>query len=181
MHITRFYRSEYFDTMLRQDIAFFNKRGHGAAEMTSRLSLHPQRLQDLLSTNLALIVVILVDISSCFVLAIVMGWRLGLVVIAGGMPTLFGTGYFRLRLEMTNEDRLTQMYLESARFASEAIGAIRTVSSLALEDKILEGFQSRLNASSRQELQSKMVHNAGAFFCREHQPCRNRLGLLVWR
>ncbi|UQC87538.1 multidrug resistance protein 3 [Colletotrichum lupini] len=140
-HTTRFYRRGYFDAMLRQDVSFFDTAGHGASEMTSRLSLHPQRLQNLLSTNLALIIVIFVDIVSCFVLAVAMGWRLGLVVIAGGMPTLFGAGFFRLRLEMANEDRLTQTYLESARFASEAVGAIRTVSSLTLEDKVLVGLE----------------------------------------
>ena len=112
--------------------------------MTSRLSMHPQRLQNLLSTNLALLIVILVDMVSCFILAVSMGWKLGLVVIAGGMPTIFGVGYYRLRLEMANGDRLSQMYLECARFVSEAIGAIRTVSSLTLEDtledKVLDGF-----------------------------------------
>ncbi|KZL66296.1 ABC transporter [Colletotrichum tofieldiae] len=156
-HATRFYRREYFDAMLGQDVSFFDNRGHGAAEMTSRLSMHPQRLQNLLSTNLALIIVILVDIASCFILAVAMGWKLGLVVIAGGMPTLFGAGYYRLRLEMANEDRLSQMYLECARFASEAVGALRTVSSLTLEDKILGGFRERLAECSEREFQSKMI------------------------
>lgn len=155
-HATRFYRREYFDAMLNQDVAFFDTRGHGAAEMTSRLSMHPQRLQNLLSTNMALIIVILVDIVSCFTLAVCMGWKLGLVVIAGGMPTLFGAGYYRLRLEMANEDRLTRMYFECTRFASEAIGAIRTVSSLTLEEKVLDGFRGRLAECSERELQSKM-------------------------
>ncbi|GKT71410.1 ABC transporter [Colletotrichum tofieldiae] len=156
-HATRFYRREYFDAMLGQDVSFFDNRGHGAAEMTSRLSMHPQRLQNLLSTNLALIIVILVDIASCFILAVAMGWKLGLVVIAGGMPTLFGAGYYRLRLEMANEDRLSQMYLECARFASEAVGALRTDSSLTLEDKILGGFRERLAECSEREFQSKMI------------------------
>ncbi len=47
---------------------------------------------------MALIIVILVDIVSCLTLAVCMGWKLGLIVIAGGMPTLFGAGYYRLRL-----------------------------------------------------------------------------------
>lgn len=156
-HAGRFYRREYFDAMLRQDVAFFDIVGHGAAEMTGRLSLHPQRLQSLISTNMALIIVIIVDIISCFILAIAFGWKLGLVITAGGMPTLFCAGYFRLRLEMANEDRLTKMYLESARFASEAIGALRTVSSLALEEKILDAFRARLAECSRHELRSKMI------------------------
>ncbi|KAK0725841.1 P-loop containing nucleoside triphosphate hydrolase protein [Lasiosphaeris hirsuta] len=156
-HLTRFYRLEYFDAMLRQNISFFDTRGHGASEMTSRLSLHPQRLQNLISTNMALMILTLVNIFSCLLLAIAMGWKLGLVVVAGGMPILFGAGYYRLRVEMSNEDRLSQMYAESARFASEAIGAIRTVSSLTLENKVLDSFRARLEESSSRELRSKMA------------------------
>ncbi|KAL2879796.1 hypothetical protein SGCOL_004839 [Colletotrichum sp. CLE4] len=142
-HTTRFYRRGYFDAMLRQDIAFFDTTA--------------TRLQNLLSTNLALIIVIFVDIISCFVLVVAMGWRLGLVVIAGGMPTLLGAGFFRLRLEMANEDRVTQTHLESARFAAEAVGAIRPVSSLTLENKILNGFKARLDECASRELRSKMI------------------------
>ena len=156
-HATRFYRREYFDSMLRQDISFFDLGGHGAADMTSSLSLHPQRLQSLLSTNLALILVVIVNITSCAILSLAVGWQLGLVAIVGGMPLLFGAGFMRMRIEMTNHDRVSQLYLECARFATEAVGAIRTVSSLTLEEKVLEGYRSRLEECSRREVRTKVL------------------------
>jgi ATP-binding cassette subfamily B (MDR/TAP) protein 1 len=156
-HATRFYRREYFDSMLRQDVCYFDIKGHSPAEMTSRLSTNPQRLQNLLSTNLALILVVIVNLTSCCILALVVGWQLGLVVIASGIPVLFGSGFFRMRLEMTNQDRVSRMYLESARFVSEAIGSIRTVSSLTLENKILNGYSTLLAVSSRAEMKTKML------------------------
>lgn len=156
-HATRFYRCEYFDSMLRQDIAFFDLAGHGAADMTSNLSLHPQRLQSLLSTNLALILVVIVNITSCAILSLAVGWQLGLVAIVSGMPVLFGAGFMRMRIEMTNHDRVSQIYLECARFATEAVGAIRTVSSLTLEDKVLEGYRSRLGECARHEVRTKLL------------------------
>lgn len=156
-HASRFYRREYFDAMLRQDVAFFDVRGHGAAEMTSRLSLHPEAIRNMVNTNMALIIIIFVDVLSTSILAIAVAWKFGLVVVAAGMPTLFCAGYFRLRLEMANHDRLKNMYLECARFASEAVSSIRTVSSLTLEHKVLDSFQSRLDECSRRELRSKVV------------------------
>ena len=156
-HATRFYRREYFDSMLRQDISFFDLAGHGAADMTSSLSLHPQRLQSLLSTNLALILVVIVNITSCAILSLAVGWQLGLVAIVGGMPVLFGAGFMRMRIEMTNHDRVSQLYLECARFATEAVGAIRTVSSLTLENKVLEGYHNRLSECSRHEVRTKFL------------------------
>jgi len=140
-----------------QDVAFFDTKGRGAAEMTSRLSLHSQRPQHLSSVNMALIIVIFTDIVSCLILAVAIGWRLGLVIIVARMPPLFSDGYFCLRFEMANEDRLTNMYLECVRFATEAIGTIRTVSSLTMEDKVLDAFRVRLYECSRQELQCKMT------------------------
>ncbi|EAT76662.2 hypothetical protein SNOG_15824 [Parastagonospora nodorum SN15] len=147
-HASRFYRREYLDAMLRQDVAFFDVRGHGAAEMTSRLSMHPEAIRNMVNTNMALIIIIFVDVISTSV---------SVVVVAAGMPTLFCAGYFRLRLEMANHDRLKDMYLECARFASEAVSSIRTVSSLTLEHKVLDSFQSRLAECSRREVRSKMV------------------------
>ncbi|KAH6622419.1 putative ABC transporter [Boeremia exigua] len=156
-HASRFYRREYLDAMLRQDVAFFDMRGHGAAEMTSRLSLHPDAIRSMVSTNMALIIIIFVDVIATSILAIAVAWKFGLVIVVAGMPTLFCAGYFRLRLEMANHDRLKDMYLECARFASEAVSSIRTVSSLTLEHKVLGSFQSRLDECSKREFRSKMV------------------------
>ncbi|USP73418.1 putative ABC transporter [Curvularia clavata] len=156
-HASPFYRREYLNAMLLQDVAFFDVRGHGATEMTSRLSLHPEAIRNMVNTNMALIIIIFVDVISTSVLAIAVAWKFGLVVVVAGMPTLFCAGYFRLRLEMANHDRLKDMYLECARFASEAVRSIRTVSSLTLEQKVLDSFWSRLDECSRRELRSKMV------------------------
>lgn len=156
-HTTRFYRREYFEAMLRQDVAFFDVKGHSAAEMTARLSLHPQRLQTMLSTNLALIILVFVNLLGSCILSIAVGWELGLVVVAAGVPLIFGAGFFRMRLDMANHARVSQIYLESTRFASEAVGAIRTVSSLTLEGKVLDGYRERLDSSIELETRHKLV------------------------
>jgi ATP-binding cassette, subfamily B (MDR/TAP), member 1 len=136
--ITRFYRSEYFGAMLRQDIAFYDLEGNSSGALTSRLSTDPQRLQDLVSANIGLILIVIVNLLSSCTLALAIGWKLSLVAIFGCLPPLFFAGFMRMRLEMQNQDRNAAMYQESARFASEAVGAIRTVSSLTLESKVLE-------------------------------------------
>jgi ATP-binding cassette subfamily B (MDR/TAP) protein 1 len=154
---TRQYRREYFESMMHQDIAFFDTKGHSAAEMTSRLSLHPQHLQLLLSTNLALILLVFFNVLGCCILCLAVGWELALPVIAVGVPLLFGAGYFRMRMEMSNQDRVTAIYQEAARFASEAVGAIRTVSSLGLEHKVIEGYEQRLGESAKVEMRHKLL------------------------
>ncbi|KAF7164596.1 hypothetical protein CNMCM5623_009053 [Aspergillus felis] len=154
---TRQYRREYFESMMHQDIAFFDTKGHSAAEMTSRLSLHPLHLQLLLSTNLALILLVFFNVLGCCILSLAVGWELALPVMAVGVPLLFGAGYFRMRMEMSNQDRVTAIYQEAARFASEAVGAIRTVSSLGLEHKVMDGYEQRLGESAKLELRHKLL------------------------
>ena len=154
---TRFYRREYLGSMLRQDIAYFDVKGHSASQMTSRLSMHPQRVLGLLSTNLALQILVIVDLSACCIISLAYNWRLGLVTIAAGVPLIFSAGYIRTRMEMNNQDRVNQTYLESTRFASEAIASIRTISSLTLEKKILENYQQRIDESSKHERDYKLL------------------------
>jgi ATP-binding cassette subfamily B (MDR/TAP) protein 1 len=153
---TRFYRSEYFHSMLQQDVSFFDRDGNSAAEMTSRLSMHPSQLQSLLSSNIGLILIVVVNILSCSILALVKGPQLAIVIIVGTLPPLFLAGFLRMRIDSTSQAELSKMYHESARFASEAVGAIRTVSSLTLERKILQNYESRLRDSSAGQLRRKL-------------------------
>jgi len=94
--------------------------------------------------SIALILVFIIDILACGILAIVMGWRLGLVGVFGCHPVLFLAGYFRMRLDASTQDRCASNFLESARFGTEAIEAIRTISSLNMEEKVIERYDGRL-------------------------------------
>lgn len=151
------YRREYFESMIYQDVAFFDLKGHSAAEMTSILSLHPLHLQQLLSTNLAVIILVLSNVIGCCMLSLVVSWELALPVMALGVPLLLRAGYFRMRMEMGNQDRVTAIYQEAAPFASEAVGAIRTVLSLTLEQKVSNGYEKILNESAKLEMRHKLL------------------------
>jgi ATP-binding cassette subfamily B (MDR/TAP) protein 1 len=157
---SRVYRSEYFGAMLRQDIGFFDVEGHSAGAMTSRLSTDPQRLQDLISSNFGLILIVIVNLIGSCTLALAVGWKLAVVTIFGCMPPLFFAGFMRMRLEIQSQDRTSKLYQDSARFAAEAVGAIRTVSSLTMEAKVLENYAERLNVTVRKAYRHIIVSMA---------------------
>ncbi len=135
--------------MLRQDIAFYDLEGNSSGALTSRLSTDPQRLQDLVSSNFGLILIVIVNLLGSCTLALAVGWKLSVVAIFGCLPALFFAGFTRMRLESQSQDRNAAMYQESARFASEVVGAIRTVASLTLESKIMDSYSKRLDSSVR--------------------------------
>ena len=154
--VNRFYRRDYLSSMLSQDISFFDAPEHSSGSLTAQLATDTQSLLDLVSVNLGLIIIVLVDLISNCILALAVGWRLALVAIFGGLPLIFMGGFLRMRLELQSQDRNAKLYAESARFASEAVGAIRTVLSLTLETKVYDNYGDRL----RLPVQRSYKHNA---------------------
>lgn len=153
-HVMKFYRSELFDNTLRQDMAFFDHPDHGTGALVSRLSAEPTNLQELLSMNLSLIMVNIVNLVSSSILGIAYGWKLGLVLTLGALPVLVGSGYVRIRMEFKFDDDTAARFARSSGFASEAVMAIRTVSSLALERAIVDRYRQALEGIARHAIGS---------------------------
>ncbi|UNI22138.1 hypothetical protein JDV02_008057 [Purpureocillium takamizusanense] len=142
--VMKFYRGEIFDNTLRQDMTFFDHTDNSTGALVSRLASEPTSLQELLSMNVALLVINVVNLVSSSVLAIAVGWKLGLVLAFGALPVLVGAGYVRIRLEFKFEDDTAGRFAQSSGVAAEAVMGIRTVSSLALERAIVERYEERL-------------------------------------
>lgn len=148
-YVTHVYRREMFSNILNQDMAFFDLPHNTSGALTSKISAIPTSLQELISANLLLILINFVNIISSSILALAYGWKLGLVVTFGGLPPLLLSGYARIRLETNLDNRTSDRFAESAGLASEAVSAIKTVSSLTLEPSILEGYSDILGGLVR--------------------------------
>ncbi|KAF7189265.1 ABC multidrug transporter MDR5 [Pseudocercospora fuligena] len=133
--LTERYRSELLRSMLRQDMSFFDEPENAGASLVARLSNDPAGVQELIGISLAFLLVILVDLTSCVALALVTGWKLGLVV-SSTLPLIFASGAIRLRLEMLWDDQNAAVFADSARLASEAVAAMRTVVAFSLEHSV---------------------------------------------
>ena len=153
-HLTHCYRSEMLRNVLRQDVEFFDQPENTSGALTSRITSLPSSLQDLISANLLLIVIVIVNIVSSSVLALVYGWKLGLVTIFSGFPPLIAAGYARVRIETNLDSKNSDRFSESASLASECVLAIKTVSSLTLEPLILQRYSNLLNDIVKKTIQS---------------------------
>lgn len=148
------YRGEIFNNTLRQDMTFFDNPNHGTGALVSRLSTEPTSLQELLSMNVALIMINIVTVLSSAILAIVYGWKLGLALVFGALPVLVVSGYARVRLEYKFDDDTAARFAKSSNLASEAVLGIRTVSSLALEGAVIERYSSALEGLAKEAIAS---------------------------
>jgi ATP-binding cassette subfamily B (MDR/TAP) protein 1 len=133
-------------------MTFYDQPSHTTGSLVSHLSTKPTSLQELLGFNIGIIIIAFVNILSSSILSVAVGWKLGLVVLAGAMIPITFCGYLRIRLETQLEKSNGDRFAESAALAGEAISAIRTVASLAIEPVILERYTGILRGIERRSI-----------------------------
>ena len=143
--VTHRYREEMLQRMINLDQDFFDRPENSSGALTSKLSSVPNALLELISANLLLIFIVIINVVSSSTLAIAYGWKLGLVVVFGGMPLLLGCGYVKIRLDQKLENLTGEWFAESAGLATEAVTSIRTVASLTMESEIMSEYTAKLD------------------------------------
>ncbi|KAF2495468.1 multidrug resistance protein 3 [Lophium mytilinum] len=152
--VARKYRLELFDNSIRQDMAFFDRPENTAGALASRLSTYPTNLEELLGFNIGLVLIQCVNLTASCILALVIGWKLGLVVIFGALLPQVTCGYLRVVLEGKLEKETSERFSSSAGLAAEAVSAIRTVSSLTMERHIIQRYEERVGGVAARSMKS---------------------------
>ncbi|PNP50362.1 hypothetical protein THARTR1_08966 [Trichoderma harzianum] len=143
--VAQSYRYDYLRSMMSQPMSFFDLEENSVGSLLSRLSSDPDAVNALAGSNLGVIVTVGVALVSYLVLALAAGWKLGLVVLFGGFPYIFGAGVVHERMQNSFEEKSGAMLADSVGFAGEAIQAIRTVSALNTEPLVEKKFAKLLD------------------------------------
>ncbi|KAI7774859.1 hypothetical protein LA080_007718 [Diaporthe eres] len=146
------FRKNMLDSMLRQDVQFFDRAENTVGALTGRLDSYTQAILELMGFNISLVLITMISVTASSILAVVVSRRLGLVGVFAGIPPLLVAGYARIRLEARMDDGNSKRFSRSASVASEAVTAIRTVSSLAIEHSVLERYTDELDHAIRQSM-----------------------------
>ena len=142
-----------FRTMLRQDIAFFDREENNVGTLTSFLSTQTTHLAGLSGSTLGTILSVSTTLVAACTISLVIGWKLALVCIST-IPVLLACGFFRFWMIARFQQRSKKAYEKSAGFACEATSAIRTVASLCREEDVWEKYHQQLVAQNRASLNS---------------------------
>jgi len=138
-------RRQSFNNILRQDLQFFDRPENTTGALVSRIDSYPQSVFELMGVNVGLILIAIFNVAACSILGIAYSWKLGLAVVFGGLPPMLAAGWLKIRLDMKLDSNISKRNSGSASIASEAITAIRTVSSLAIEGHVLDRYTTELN------------------------------------
>ncbi len=161
VHVASTYRQQYFEGVVHKPISFFDLEENSAGSLIARLGSDPTQLQELMGSNMGMMYIAMISVIACAILALVLGWKLALVALCSALPITLTAGYYRVRFEIVFEKMMAKVFAESSQFASEALGAVRTVTSMTLEDMIVARYErllyNHVRASERKSRYTALV------------------------
>ncbi|KAG0640566.1 P-loop containing nucleoside triphosphate hydrolase protein [Tuber brumale] len=146
-------RDRAFRTIMRQDIAYFDREENSTGALTSFLSTETTHLSGMSGVTLGTLFIVTTTLVAAIAVSCAIGWKLALVCTST-IPILLGCGYFRFWMLAKFQRRSKKAYEKSAGFACEATAAIRTVASLTRERDVWDHYHSELKNQAQKSLVS---------------------------
>lgn len=97
------------------------------------------------------------NIIGSTIISLIFSWKLGLIGLFVLMPVITLAGFFRIRLEIRFEQMTAEVFADSSQFATEAVGAYRTVTSLNLEPLIIGRYTILLDEHARMAIKKALA------------------------
>ena len=144
-----------FQSIVRQDIEFFDKAENSVGALISTLANQTTQLAGISGITLGTILQSITTLFTGLIAGIAIGWKLGLVCTAT-VPFLLFCGYCRFHLLAVYEKQSRRVYDDSASFACEAAASMRTVASLTREQDMLNEYTDALKKQEKRNFRSTL-------------------------
>ena len=141
-------RRRMFESMLNQEIGWFDEEKNNTGALSSRLSHNAQQLGDGTGQKLGQTLGGFTTLVFATSVGFYYNWKLGLVAFATLLPLLF-TIMMKGRVMMSNYRTNMKSLGKSSKIALEAISNVRTIYGLRCEDLITNQFAKALEDSQK--------------------------------
>ncbi|KAL5561100.1 hypothetical protein UlMin_030847 [Ulmus minor] len=138
-------RSLYLKTILRQDVAFFDKETN-TGEVVGRMSGDTVLIQDAMGEKVGKFLQLVSTFIGGFVIAFVKGWLLTLVMLSS-IPLLVISGAAMAVIISKMASRGQAAYAKAANIVEQTIGSIRTVASFTGEKQAITNYEKFLDSA----------------------------------
>ncbi|CAL0300187.1 unnamed protein product [Lupinus luteus] len=152
-------RGLYLKTILRQDVAFFDKETN-TGEVIGRMSGDTVLIQDAMGEKVGKFLQLIATFIGGFVIAFVKGWLLTLVMMTT-LPLLVASGAAMAVIigRMTSKGQTA--YAKAAHVVEQTIGSIRTVASFTGEKQAVSSYDKFLVDAYRSGVHEGSIAGAG--------------------
>lgn len=152
-------RNLYLKTILRQEIAFFDKYT-STGEVVGRMSGDTVLIQDAMGEKVGKFVQLLVTFFGGFIVAFAQGWLLTLVMMAT-IPPLVLAGAVMSNVVTKMASLGQAAYAESSVVVEQTIGSIRTVASFTGEKRAVDKYNMSLKNAYKSGVREGLATGLG--------------------
>jgi len=138
-----------FRSLFEQDIQWHQSNGRTPAVLLSYITRDGNALQGLSGSVIGTLFSITANLIAAIVLTHIISWRIALVCLAL-VPLLLGSGLMELRVLGKFEERHETAYTRSVDIGTEAIGSIKTIAALNLEEETLKTYRRSLKGPRKE-------------------------------
>ncbi|CAN4082126.1 unnamed protein product [Withania somnifera] len=152
-------RGLYLETILRQDIAFFDTETT-TGEVIGRMSGDTILIQDALGEKVGKFIQFLSTFVGGFLIAFIKGWLLSIVLVSC-IPALVIAGGSMALIMSKMSSRGQVAYAQAGNVVEQTIGAIRTVAAFTGEKLAVNKYDSKLKIACASTVQQGLVSGIG--------------------
>ncbi|CAF1001909.1 unnamed protein product [Adineta steineri] len=159
--LTKRLRIKTFETLLRQDISYFDDPNNNTGALCTHLSTEASAVQGATGIRLGILLQSFCSLAGGLIIGFIFSWQLTLLIMAF-IPLIMAGSFLESRL-MTGFASKDKKALENAgKIAVETIQNIRTVVQLTKEDYFYEEYSKVLEIPYRSSI--KRAHAFGLFY-----------------
>ncbi|CAF4402305.1 unnamed protein product [Rotaria socialis] len=152
--LTQRFRSQAFECLLRQEVAYFDRIEHSSGVISAHLSSGAIAVQELAGTRSGVICEIIALMLFGIALGSSLHWQIGLI-IAASLCTFLIIIYTKCRIVAPLNEQIDSIAGQSSMFAIEVVQNLRTVKHLLVEKEVLRkytGFVKQISILFRKSL-----------------------------
>ncbi|RUS83275.1 hypothetical protein EGW08_008955 [Elysia chlorotica] len=158
-YLTARLRRLTFESIINQDMEYFDSPYNQVGSITSRLSGDASLVQGATGAKVGQILESLSTIVCALVISFVYGWKLAFVVLSF-MPLMVISGLIQGKVMAGAAHKEKSQLQQASRMCSESVDNIRTVASLGREDFFVDKFDHLIEANKRSHRVKSVVFGA---------------------
>lgn len=145
-HITQKIREAYLQSILRQNIAYFDNLGAG--EITTRITADTNLIQDGISEKVGLTLTAIATFITAFIIAYIKYWKLALICSSTIVCLVLIMGGGSNFIVKFNKKSL-QSYAVGGSVAEEVLSSIRTATAFGTQERLAQQYDTHLEEAEK--------------------------------